>query len=158
MSNRITLAQLCKMDANDVASIPTIGLAQLQEDLAELQAKAKAHADKLAAEFDRRFSAAATAARRAEDKDSGTVRLTIDGVEIKADLTKKVTWNQSQLRNAVETVKSWGENPDEYVKTELSVAEKTYGAWPSSIKAVFQPARTTGVGSPKYTLSVLENA
>lgn len=158
MSNRITLAQLCKMDAKDVASIPTVDLALLQGDLAELQAKAKAHADKLAAEFDRRFSAAATDKRKAEGKDSGTVRLTVDGVEIKADLPKKVEWDQAALRAAVDIVKSCGEDASEYVETKLSVAEKVYGGWPSSIKKVFQAARTTGVGSPKYTLSVLENA
>ena len=158
MTNRVTLAQLCKMDATECASIPTEQLALLQDDLKVKQDDLKAIASKISAECQRRFSAEADAKRKAGGKDWGTVRVEIDGAEIVCDLPKKVEWNQSKMRDGIATLIAWGEDPAEYVKTELSVAEKNYEAWPKKIQAVFQPARTLGVGSAKFTIKIREDA
>lgn len=158
MSNRVTLAQLCKMDAKDAQSIPTDQLALLQADLSEMQDKAKALARKLSDECDRRFSALATGKRKAEDKMTGTVRFEMDGAAIKADLPKVVKWDQAKMREGIATLETWGEDINEYVKTVLSVEEKTFDAWPKKIKAVFEPARTVGTGSAKYSIELTEAA
>ena len=89
---------------------------------------------------------------------TGTVRVEVEGCEVKADLPKKVEWSQAELRKAVATLTEWQEDPAEYVKTEMSVAEKQYEAWPKRLKALFEPARTVSAGSPKYTIVVREAA
>lgn len=158
MSNRVTLSQLCKMDAKDVQSIPTDQLAMLQEDLAKMKDNAKALETKLFAECDRRFSARADEIRKASDKMTGTVRFDIDGSAIKADLPKNVKWDQAKMREGIAILNTWGEDPAEYVKTVLSVEEKAYDAWPKRLKAVFEPARTVGTGAAKYTIEIAEAA
>lgn len=141
-SNRITLAQLDKMTAEEVQAIPQDQLVMLIEDLADKAETHKARDAKLKAETSRRYGAKAADIRTEQNKLTGTVNIIDGDYQIKATLPKKVEWDQPKLREAIETIKRWGENPDEYVTTELSVPEKSYEAWPSSIKKVFKDART----------------
>lgn len=156
MSNRTTLAQIREMDTGQIAQLPTDHLALLAEDIAEIKAETKRDADKLAAALDIRFGEAATAARRAEGKDTGRVRFTVDSVEVVADLPKRTDWEQARLADAVAVLRGWGEDPADYVTTEMSVPETRYGAWPPRIRALFEPARTVSTGRPSYTLKRIE--
>lgn len=152
LTNRTTLAQLREMDTGRIAQLPTDHLALLAEDVSELKADARRVSDKLAAALDMRFGAAATAARRGEGKDTGRVRLCVEGIEITADLPKKVDWDQAKLSEAVSVLRSWGEDPADYVTTEMSVPESRYAAWPPRIHTLFEPARTVAAGRPTYTI------
>ena len=100
----------------------------------------------------RRYGDAAAALRRADGKDTGRVHLTENGCEIIADLPKKTAWHQAKLADAVATVRAWGEDPADYVATEMSVPETRFNAWPPRIRALFEPARTVAAGRPSYTL------
>ena len=153
-SNRTTLAQLRDLDTGQVARLPVDHLALLAEDVAEIKADTKRIADKLAAALDIRFGEAATAARRAEGKDTGRVRFTVDSVEVVADLPKRTDWEQARLAEAVATLRGWGEDPGDYVTIEMSVPESRYAAWPPRIRALFEPARTAGAGRPSYSLTL----
>jgi hypothetical protein len=152
MSNRTTLAQLRNMTGAQAAALPLDQLALLLDDLAALKADAKRLGDLLHDALHVRFGAAATAARRADGKDTGRVRLEQDGFEIVADLAKRVEWNQPKLTAAVSTLREWGEDPADYVATELRVPEARFTAWPPRIRAVFEPARTVATGRPSYSL------
>ena len=50
---------------------------------------------------------------------------------------------------AVATVVGWGEDPADYVTTEIRVPESRFTAWPPRIRAVFEPARTVATGNPR---------
>jgi hypothetical protein len=152
MSNRTTLAQLREMEAAQAARLPVHQLALLLEDVAALKADAKQLADLLHDALHARFGAEARSARRAEGKDTGRVRFEQDGFEIVSDLSKKVEWHQAKLADAVRTLREWGEDPANYVTTELRVPEARFTAWPPRIRALFEPARTIATGRPSYTL------
>lgn len=158
MSNRTILAQLREMDAAEAARLPLDELALLLDDVAALKADAKLLGDLLHDALHARFGAAATAARRAEGKDTGRVRLEEDGFEIVADLPKKVDWHQGRLADAVAVLREWGENPADYVATELRVPEARFTAWPPRIRALFEQARTVAPGRPSYALQLKDPA
>ena len=152
-SNRTTLAELRTMDVKQLATLPIDQLALLADDVTVLKADAKTLGDKLATALHSRFGDQAAAARRMEGKDTGRVRLLVDGFEIVADLPKRTEWEQSRLAEAVATLRGWGEDPADYVAIEMSVPESRYAAWPPRIRALFDPASTASAGRPSYTLT-----
>jgi hypothetical protein len=156
--NRTTLDQLRRMTSAQVATLPLDHIALLLDDAAELRADAKRLSDLLHDALHVRFGDAAAAARRTEAKDTGRVRLIEEGVQIVADLPKRVEWDQAQLADAVRILRDWGEDPDDYLATELRVPESRFIAWPPRIRALFEPARTVATGRPSYTLTMKDSA
>lgn len=84
--------------------------------------------------------------------DTGTHHRHDGGYEIKVTVPKSVAWDQDELAHAVETIRSWGEDPADYVDTKLSVSEAKYKAWPPAIRDLFAPARTVKAGKPKFEI------
>lgn len=152
MSNRVTLAQLREMTGEQVAILPVDQIAALLEDVAELKADAKRLDDLLHQGMFARYADRAAELRRAQGKDTGTASITDGDFTVKADLPAKVEWDQAKLREAEATVRSWGEDPAEYLTAVLSVPESRFKAWPDTIKRVFAPARTVGAGRPTFKL------
>lgn len=156
MSNRTTLAELRGMDAATAARLPPAHLVLLLEDAVALRTDAKQVSDLLADALHRRYGPVAAERRQAEGKDTGRVRFLDAGFEISADLAKRVEWDQMALIRAVETLRSWGEDPADYVTTEIKVTEGRFTAWPPKLQALFLPARTVGTGRPSYSLEQVE--
>jgi hypothetical protein len=152
MHNRTTLADLRAMGAAQAACLPIEQLAMLLDDAGAMKAEAKLLADLLQDALHLRYGPPAALARRAEGKDTGRTRIVEDGFEVVADLPKKVDWHQSRLAEAVATLRGWGEDPADYVTTEIRVPESRFTAWPPRIRAVFEPARTVATGRPAYSL------
>ena len=46
-----------------------------------------------------------------------------------------------------------GEPIAEYIKLKRDVSELAYRGWPSSLKKLFDPHRTLGVGKPTYKMA-----
>ena len=151
-TNRTDLAQLRRMTAAEAARLPVDHLAMLLEDSAVLKADASAVADKLTEACAIKFGPRADDARRMEGKDTGRVSFAEGDFIIRADRPKKVDWNQDKLAEAVETVKGWGENMSDYVAVKMIVAESKFTAWPTTIRRVFEPARTVGVGKVSFLI------
>lgn len=84
----------------------------------------------------------------------GTVHRQDGGYDIKVTVPKRVDWDQAKLSGAVETIKSWGEDPAEYVDTKITVQERRYEAWPSAIRDLFEPARTVKTGKPQFAVAL----
>lgn len=99
-----------------------------------------------------RYRECANLLRQRAGKSTGTVRFEESGFVIVSDLPKKVEYDQPKLKAAVETLRSWGENPEDYITLEVKVSEAKYNAWPPAIRALFEPARTLGTGKPSYKL------
>ena len=59
---------------------------------------------------------------------------------------------------AVETLRGWGEAPEDYISFEIKVAEARFNAWPPAIRKLFEPARTLKTGKPSYKLEALKAA
>ena len=150
--NRITLDELVGKDIGVIAALPAEELALLAEEAREALERAKAVKDRLDAAIDRRYGVRAAAYRREAGKDNGTVRFVDGPITVVADLPKRIQWDQQQLAAIAAEIRAAGDDPAEYLTTELKVSERAYGAWPSSIRSAFEPARTVSTGKPAYQL------
>lgn len=142
----------------DLTIQPLPQLVAMATGLANFKKSIRLFEEAMQAEYERRFAAAAAQLRRQQNKDTGTVRLAADGYVVIADLPKKTDYDQDKLRAAVATLLAWGEDPDHYVVTEIKVPEAKYTAWPPTIRALFEPARTVRTGKPTYKLELADSA
>lgn len=156
-TNRPTLDDLLAMETSAIAALPTEILALLAEEAAEAADRAKRIKDRLDGALDLKYAARAAVARRAEGKDTGTVRFDDSDFVVIADLPKRVKWDQAELAAIVERIRKAGEDPAEYVNVEFKVSERAYGAWPESIRSAFTPARTVERAKPVYRIEQKEN-
>lgn len=152
MSNRVTLAQLEQMEVKEVSALPNDQLELLLEDYAKAKSSLDAQKKKLDKGLELKFAETARLRRVEEGKDTGTVRFEDGEYVIVADLPKKVDWNQRGLRKLIDDIRDWSEDPADYIKTELSVDERRFTAWPKSIQEHFIPSRTVGTGKPTFKL------
>lgn len=134
--------------------MPGAHLALLQEDAEAALTAAKTTVEWIAGALALRYADRAASARRAENKDSGTIRMVDDGVIVVADLPKRVDWDQDQLAGVVERIRAAGDDPAEYVEVAYKVPERKYAAWPERIRAAFAPARTVRTGKATFALTL----
>ena len=138
-----------------LAELHLLPLPKLQQILHQVEAVKSSlrHYDiVLQSALNQRFGERAQSLRQSAGKQTGTVRLVEAGFEIVADLPKRVEYDQLRLKDAVDTLRSWGEEPDDYVSFEIKVAEARFNAWPPAIRKLFEPARTLKTGKPSYKL------
>jgi hypothetical protein len=155
VKNRTCLAQLADMQMGEVTALPLAHVAMLLEDVKAEEARIKGLKTLLQDALDARFSAAAANERRKRGKDAGKVTLTSDGCRIVADLPADPKWDQALLAKVALTITAWSEPVDQYMTLTYKVSETAYKAWPESIRKVFEPARTLGVGKPSYLVEIV---
>ena len=155
-ANRPRLGDLPTMPIGEIAALPPAMLALLQEEAEQAARAARALADWLNGAIALRYRDRASDLRRAEGKDAGTVRFDDGEVTVVAEMTKKVDWDQDELRTLVAAIRAEDEDPDEYVDTVFRVSERKYAAWPSHIRTAFERARTVKPGKPVFKLTLRE--
>jgi len=153
-ANRPRLGDLPTMPIGEIAALPADLLAVLQEEAEDAAKAARALADWLNGAIALRYADRAAAARRAEGKDAGTVRLDDGDVTVIADVPKRVDWDQVRLGQMVARIRAAGDDPEEYVETIFRVSERKYAAWPASIREGFETARTVKPGKPTFRLTL----
>jgi hypothetical protein len=153
-SNRPHLEEIRTMPIGEIAALPADHLAMLQDDAEAALTAAKTTADWIAGAIALRYADRAQAARRAEHKDTGTVRFEDGNVTVVAELPKRVDWDQRGLAAVIERIRAAGDDPTEYVDIAYKVPERKYTAWPESIRVAFAPARTVKTGKPTFTLTL----
>lgn len=149
------LDRLGQLTATDLAALPLADLHAYHQAVCEAEETCRLYKLALHGEHDRRLSPHAHALRQQASKTTGTVRFESDGYVIVADLPKRVEYDQVKLKEAVEALRKWGENPEDYVGVEIKVAEAKYTAWPPAVRQLFEPARTLKTGKPTYKLEVI---
>jgi hypothetical protein len=155
-ANRPSLEDVRTMSIGEISNLPADQLALLQEDADSAVQRAMNLKEWLQAAVALRYCDRAAAARRAQDKDAGTVRFEDGPVTVIADLPKRVEWDQAQLAALVERILSGGEDPDEYVDVAFKVPERKYAAWPAHIRTAFEPARAVRTGNTSFVLKLRE--
>ena len=153
-TNRPSLDDIRTMPVGDIAALPAEHLALLQEDADAALNAAKREKEWLEGAIALRYADSAAAARRAEGKDTGLVRLEDGAVAVAADLPKKIDWDQSLLAALVERIRASGENPADYVDIGFRVPERKYTAWPEAIRQAFASARTVRTARPTFRLTI----
>ena len=156
--NRITLDDLPTMPVGEIAAQAGDQLALLKQEADERLRAAKTLCDWIDGAIALKYGDQAQEARRAEGKDTGTVRLQDGPVTVVAELAKRVDWDQATLANLVERIRADGADPAEYVDIAFSAPERKYTAWPKDIRHEFEPARTVRTGKPKFRLLLDEGA
>jgi len=150
--NRITIDDLPTMPVGEIAGLPGDQLALLKQDADERLRAAKTLSDWLDGAIALKYGDQAQDSRRAEGKDTGTIRLQDGPVTVVAELAKRVDWDQAMLAGLVERIRADGADPAEYVDIAFSVPERKYTAWPKDIRQEFEPARTVRTGKPTFRL------
>ena len=154
--NRPQLGDIRTMPIGEIAALPAPLLALLQEEADEAAKAARSIADWLNGAIALRYGERAAAARRAEGKDTGTVRLDDGEVTVVSDLAKRVEWDQTELATLVSAIRAEDGDPTEYVDTAYKVPERKYAAWPRHIRTAFERARTVKPGRPSFKLALRE--
>ena len=152
--NRPRLDDVRAMPVGAVMALPAEHLAMLQEDAAAALEASKTLKDWIDGAIARRYAERAQALRRAQDKDTGTIRFEDGPVTVVADLPTKVDWDQGRIGEIVERIRAAGEDPRSYVEISIKVPERKYTAWPETIRQAFEPARTLRTGKPSFRLSL----
>ena len=154
--NHVTLADIPAMPVGEIAALPADQLALLQEAAQQDLQRAKMVSEWLEGAIALKYADRAAECRRDAGKDTGTVRISDGNVTVTADLPKRIDWDQALLAQIAENIASAGEDPAEFIETELSVSERKYGALPESWRKGFEPARTVRTGKPKFRLVLNE--
>jgi hypothetical protein len=153
MRNRFTLEDIPGMPIGEIAALPPDQLALLAGEAAAALDHARRVMNRLDGALDLKYGARASDARVAGSKATGTVRFRDGDFVVIADLPKRVRWDQQRLAEAVEIIRrDWTDDPAQYVRTELKVAETAYSAWPAAIRQLFEPSRTVETGKPTYRI------
>lgn len=151
---RLTLDDLRIMQIREIAALSAEQLASLHDEAAGQLRAVKTLYDWLDGAIALKYGDRATEARRAEGKDTGTIRFEDGAVTVIADLPKRVDWDQTKLAALVERIKADGGDPAEYVDISFDVAERKYSAWPAHIRTAFEGARTVRTGKPRFRFSL----
>jgi hypothetical protein len=88
--------------------------------------------------------------RGLQGKQFGAVNANIDKFDVTQTVAKKVTWDQEMLADIWTRIEAHGDNPSDFIKQVLKVAEKSYGNMEPEVQAIFAPARTIEEGATTY--------
>ena len=94
------------------------------------------------------------AAEQFKDKDygCGTANLETPSLKIKCVVSKKVKWDEGELRKIAEQIRASGNNPENFIKYKLSVSEAAFKGFSPEIQEAFVPARSVEPSAPKITI------
>jgi hypothetical protein len=156
--NRIGLEELVALPVGEAGSLSVEQLALLQSDLDAagefFDSCAKAFASALVFKYGEKL----TATRVAASKDTGKITLTDGRFNVVNEARKEVKWDQVGMAGVVKTIAGAGDDPLEYVKIAITVAEAAYKDWPAGIRAVFEPHRSVTAKPGRIFLEELESA
>jgi len=150
--NTPSIDDLVNLPAGEIAQWPVELLAALQREIDSATKRLKAATARINSALEVRYATRAAEARRLQMKDTGTVRFNDGEFTVVADLPKRVDWDQHKLAATIERIRATGDDPAQYVDLTVKVPERKYTAWPESIRAVFEPARTVKTGALKVDL------
>lgn len=93
------------------------------------------------------------------DKGSqfGVIHLEAGDYRLDVTTSQRVEWDQEKLAELQGEIRDrWEGDPSEYIDTKLSVKESKYKAWPSDVRARFEPARTVKASAPAINITTKE--
>ena len=133
-------------------------IATIEDGIRPQLAPIKAELSEVEKAIESTVSGPAKANFAAAQKDTGTVHFELDGVHVKVTCDKTVKWDQAKLEDIFNKIRTAGDNPNQYIKTDYKVSETSFKEWPDAVKAVFTPARTVTPGKPKFEFHFNEDS
>lgn len=147
-------ADLASMTVAQLVSLPIRDFMESEGHVDEAIAYLKQLRTKLDAAKAQRFSEQARIALREAGRDFGTAHISDGPLHVKFELPKKVTWNQTILKEIAERIVASGDKVEDYIDIKLSVSETRYTSWPTTLQQQFAAARTVDEGKPTITLTI----
>ena len=154
MSLSLEHAQL--MSIGDLASATAADLQQVQAEASELLRKSKALKGWIDGAVALKYEQRAQAIRLEQGKDTGKVHFMDDGIRVTSELSKRPEWDQQKLADIAKRIAEAGDDPAEFIDVAYKVSERKYTAWPESLRAAFEPARTLKTGKPTFHLETVK--
>ena len=146
-------ADIAEISVSQLANLPAQQLVEVDTNLDQAIAWLKAARTKLDGALDQRFGAQGRESLSASGRDFGTAHVKADGLHVKFDLPKKVSWDQKKLKTIAERIVASGEAVESYLDVKLSVPESRYTNWPPALQQQFADARTVEAGKPSFHIS-----
>ncbi len=155
---RLTIDEILKMPIGKVASLDPEHLYHAQLEAADELRRAKMLKEWLDSAVAMKYEKISTSLRNQLGKTSGTIHFNDGDYVITHDVPKKPEWDQALLKTTLKKIEARGDDPDEFVDVTYRVSERSYAAWPNSIRALFEPARILKLGKPVFTIKTQEVA
>jgi hypothetical protein len=139
-------------DATALDRMSPAELREYGEALARTAAEFKGDLDTFNQAVSRRFERDVAVAYENADKNYGTVRMKVaDGVELKADTSKTVEWDQDKLM-AIAAGMDWA-TAQHWFTFKVGMPEKRFDSLPpGDLRDRVSDARTVKYGAPKLVL------
>lgn len=106
-------AELAELSVGQLAALPAARLAEVSHNLDHLVAWTKQVRNKMDAALAQRYGEQAQAALRTSGRDFGTSHLGDGSVHIKAELPKRMQWDQKQLKEIAQRIATAGDNVED---------------------------------------------
>ena len=146
-------ADIAEMSIAQLASLPTQQLYEVDANIDKAITWLKGARTKVDAALERRFGEQGREALRDTARDFGTAHFNVDGVHVKYELPKKVSWDQKKLKAIAERIVASGESVESYLDVKLAVPESRFNNWPPALQQQFADARTVDAGKATFELS-----
>ena len=146
-------ADIAEMSIAQLAILPTQQLCEVDANIDKAITWLKGARTKVDAALEQRFGQQGREALRDTARDFGTAHFNVDGVHVKYELPKKVSWDQNKLKAIAERMVASGETVESYLDVKLSISETRYTNWPPSLQQQFADARTVDAGKATFELS-----
>lgn len=140
----------------DYANTALPHLVALLENAQQEVAAAQRVVDQIQSAISDRVRDAVTAARVELQKFEGTVRVVVEGCEVKSDVPKRVEWDSAKLLEAGEEISRLGEDPSRFIDIKCSISERKFEVLPRVISALVSDARTVKHGKERLDVTVVE--
>ena len=144
----LTVAQLAALSPQQ-----KILLARQLDQAGEWLKQVKARFD---AALEQTYGDRIRAARSDGGKDFGVVHVADGDLRVTVDVSKRVTWDQTQLATIAKRIGAAGESVEEFIDVSYSISESRFQNWPSTLRSQFEAARTVKPGKPTYRLAPSE--
>lgn len=141
----LTVAQLAALSPQQ-----KIVLARQLEQAGDWLKQVKARFD---AALEQTYGDRILSARSDGGKDFGVVHVADGDLRLTVDVSKRVTWDQTQLATIAKRIDAAGESVEEFIDVSYSISESRFQNWPSTLRSQFEAARTVKPGKPTYRLT-----
>ncbi len=146
-------ADIAEMSIAQLAKLPAQQLYEVDTNIDKAITWLKGARTKVDAALEQRFGEQGREALRDTARDFGTAHINVDGVHVKYELPKKVSWDQKKLKAIAERIVACGESVESYLDVKLAVPESRYTNWPPALQQQFADARTIEAGKATFELS-----
>jgi hypothetical protein len=150
-----SLAELSVAQLAAISPQQKILLAQQLEQAGDWLKQIKARFD---AALEQTYGDRIRSARSDSGKDFGVVHIADGEVRLSVDVSKRVTWDQTQLATIAKRIDAAGESVEEFIDVSYGISESRFQNWPSTLRTQFEAARTVKPGKPTYRLTPSEEA